>query len=88
MKCKYKYDFNTLIYVSRGYTDSLNISLDNLTSSEKENAFHGFLNHQFDGLNPENIVFLMTMPSPDSAVAVQQSVQSLGNRQPINGQVT
>ncbi len=73
--------------IFRGYADALNISLDNMTSSEKQVQFNNFLNDQFDGLNPENIVFLMTMPSPDAAVAAQQSVPSSALIQSISGQV-
>ena len=65
----------------------LNISLDNLTSTEKGEHFQDFLNNSFDGLNPADIVFLMTLPNPDSAVTAQATVSGKSQPLPIDGEI-
>jgi hypothetical protein len=61
--------------------------LDNLTSTEKGNHFLDFLDARYDGLNPADIVFLMTLPNPDSAVTAQATVSGRSQALPIDGQV-
>jgi hypothetical protein len=41
----------------------------------------------FDGLNPEKIVFLMTLPNPDAAVAAKATVSGATKAVPISGEI-
>jgi hypothetical protein len=61
--------------------------MTNMTSDEKGFAFEEFLNSTFDGLNPEKIVFLMTVPNPDSAVAAKATVAGGSTLLPISGEI-
>ena len=63
------------------------MSLSNMSSSDKDFLFGEFLNDTFDGLNPEKIVFLMTLPNPDSAVAAAAAVSGATKAIPISGEI-
>lgn len=71
----------------RSYADNLNVSMSNMSSSDKDILFGEFLNETFDGLNPEKIVFLMTLPNPDTAVAAATVVSGATKAIPISGDI-
>jgi hypothetical protein len=45
------------------------------------------LNFRYDGVNPEDIVFLMTLPNPETAMAAKASVPSSSTISPIMGTI-
>ena len=74
-------------FIFRSYADANNISLSNMSTTDKNLNFEEFLNSTYDGLNPEKIVFLMTVPNPDSAVAVKATVTGGSVLIPISGEI-
>ena len=58
-----------------------------MSSTDKDILFNEFLNDTFDGLNPEKIVFLMTLPNPDTVVAAKTAVSGSSQATAIAGDI-
>ena len=48
--------------------------------------FQNFLDEKFNGLDPADVIFLMTLPDPESSV-VSKAVQSASLPVPLNGKM-